>query len=763
MSTELINITINGRAFQVPKSARLIDVCRDKGYDIPSFCYYSDLALQASCRMCLVRIEKMPKLQTSCTIICTDGMIVTTQSEEIEKAQRGMTEFLLANHPLDCPVCDRGGECELQEMTFDWGGLEERFTEKKNYYAERYLSPLVANDPQRCILCKRCTRVCDEWMGEDAIEAGGRGAHTVIGTYMGWLDCSQCGNCIEVCPTGTLLDATYRHQTRPWELAQTISTCNFCSDGCQMSLGSRGGELMRVVARDRYVNGINGEFLCIKGRFAHPFVNHEDRIRTPLIRYRKGGKLIPSTWDEAIRHVAERLDAIANEHGRNAIGVVGSPRLTNEALYVLHKFATELVGTDNFTTTDVFSLQPFFQNLGGMLATHRDIRHARTILLIGGEPEELQPFTGKQIRQAVRNGGAKLIIVNSVPIRLTEQASQFVHIRPGTEDAVALALSEGGSDSFAAQKADIETSDIAAIRETISNTVGDVVVMFGAELSADAQAVIAQFPSVFASDQRRILLHPLPLYNNSVGAHDMGMMDGALSAADLLDGSGAAIRALYTAGSFLPQQLEGRDEALSKLDFLVVQELFETETTSFADVVLPAASYAEIDGTFTNNDGFVQRVRQSIAPVHQSKADWMITAQLAKELGLDFGFEMSASSVFREIGERVAAYQGMRYPLLKDESNPVQAKYDLKQPQDMSSALARLRDRVQDMPDDGAKLRATPQVGHELFKIGTLTDRVPQFHLLATGNPRPATTSISPLYQISVDAGVQKEAAVSGD
>ncbi|PWT94571.1 MAG: NADH-quinone oxidoreductase, partial [Blastocatellia bacterium] len=168
MSTELVNITIDGKSFQVPKGARLIDVCRDNGFDIPSFCYYSDLALQASCRMCLVRIEKMPKLQTSCTLTCTDGMIVTTQSEEIEKAQRGMNEFLLANHPLDCPVCDRGGECELQEMTFDWGGLEERFTENKNYYPEKYLSPMIANDQQRCILCKRCTRVCDEWMGEDA-------------------------------------------------------------------------------------------------------------------------------------------------------------------------------------------------------------------------------------------------------------------------------------------------------------------------------------------------------------------------------------------------------------------------------------------------------------------------------------------------------------------------------------------------------------------------------------------------------------------
>ena len=316
MATDSIKVTINSKDFLVSKGARLIDVCREKGFDIPSFCYYADLALQASCRMCLVRIEKMPKLQTSCTIICTDGMVVTTQSEEIEKAQRGMMEFLLANHPLDCPVCDRGGECELQEMAFDWGGLEERFTEKKNYYPEKYLSPMVANDPQRCILCKRCTRVCDEWMGEDAIEAGGRGANTVIGTYGGWLDCSQCGNCIEVCPTGTLLDATYRHQARPWELAQTISTCTYCSDGCQMSLGSRGGDLMRIVARDRYVNGLNGEFLCIKGRFGHPFVNHEDAHSYAADSLQKGRQTDSGDLGRGYSHVAQKLDTVVNAHGR---------------------------------------------------------------------------------------------------------------------------------------------------------------------------------------------------------------------------------------------------------------------------------------------------------------------------------------------------------------------------------------------------------------------------------------------------------------
>jgi len=588
-------------------------------------------------------------------------------------------------------------------------------------------------------------------MGEDAIEAGGRGAHTVIGTYLGWLDCSQCGNCIEVCPTGTLLDATYRHQTRPWELAQTITTCNFCSDGCQMSLGSRGGEVLRSVARDRYVNGINGEFLCVKGRFAHPFINHDERIRTPMIRYKKGGKLIPATWDEAIRHVAERLDAIADEHGRSAIGVVGSPRLTNEALYVLHKFATDLVGTENYTTTDLLSLRSFFKNLGAPLATHRDIRHAKTIVQIGGDPSELQPLTGRQMRQAVRNGGATLVLINSVPIRLREQAKVFLHIRPGTEDAIVMALADQSNDSLAVQKAGVEASAIDAARQAIAGTTGDVVIMFGHELSSAAQAVLAQLSQTFAGDGRRILLHPLPFFNNSLGAHALGMMDAPTSPGEILDSAGGAIRALYIAGSFLPEHLKGREAALSQLDFLVVQELFENETTDAADVVLPAASYAEQDGTFTNNDGFVQRVRQAIPPVHQSKPDWMITAQLAKELGLDFGYEMSASAVFREIGEQVPPFSGMRYPLLKDETNPVQAKFQVGA-NDVTADLRAIRDHVEGLPDEGEKIMVTPDVGTELFRLGGLTEKVGQFRLLAEGNPRPDTTAVSPLYQITVGA-----------
>ncbi len=371
---------------------------------------------------------------------------------------------------------------------------------------------MVANDPQRCILCKRCTRVCDEWMGEDAIEAGGRGANTVIGTYGGWLNCSQCGNCIEVCPTGTLLDATYRHQTRPWELAQNDLDLHF--------LLGRLPDVARLAPR-------RGD----AGRGARPLRQrpqrrvslHQGALRAPVrqsrgasahaarFATRRAAGSIPATWEEAVRFASEKLREVTAAHGGDSVGVVGSPRLTNEANYALLKFAREVVGTDKYTATEAFSLVPFFENLSAPLATHRDIRHAKTIVLIGGEPEELQPLTGKQIRQAVRNGGAKLVIVNSTPIRLKQQAAQFIHIRPGSEDAAVLALASPGDAKAAARKLGVEPDELAQASQLISETAGDVVVMFGGELSAEAQAVLAQLPASFGEKEgRRFLLHPLP-------------------------------------------------------------------------------------------------------------------------------------------------------------------------------------------------------------------------------------------------------------
>lgn len=742
MSTESIKVTINGKEIEAEKGAVLIDVCRDNAENIPSFCYYKDLEPQASCRMCLVRIDKMPKLQTSCTIKCSDGMVVTTQSPEIEKAQRSMGEFLLANHPLDCPVCDRGGECELQEVIFDWGDVEERFTEKKNKAPEKYLSPVVANDPQRCILCKRCTRVCSEWMGEDAIEAGNRGANSVIGTYGGWLNCSQCGNCIEVCPTGTLLDGVYRHATRPWELDQTITTDVYGSDGMQLSIGSRGGEVHRIVARDRYVNGLNGEFLDVKARFAHEFINHKDRIKTPLIRYSKGGKLIPATWDAAIKHIAEKLSA----HGSN-VAVVVSPRLTNESVAALGLFARDAVKTENVAVSDRQSMATFFENLSSPLATHNDIRYAKTIVLIGGEPEEEQTYTAKQIRQAVRNGGAKLIVVNERPIRLAGKAAQFVHTNEGSLDSFALAFAAPGNNG-PAERMGIDAADLDSLRNAINENEGDVVIVCGSDLSPDAQAAIAGSAAVFSGESRRVLLHPLPLYNNSVGAIDIL---GGTRSEEMAIGPAKAV---YVAGSLQkPELLQGKE-------FVVVQELFETETTVHADVVLPAASFAEVDGTFTNNAGNVQRVRKSIEPIHQAKPDWMITRLIATEMGVDLGFEASASAAFRVVAESVPAYEGLRYPALKDESNPVQAKHNVAE-RDISGHVENLKKAIEASANSGNKIMETPVVGHKLHRLTTLTSKTPQFHLLAHGNPKPENLLVSPLAQFDLNGNESEELSMA--
>lgn len=740
--SELIKITINEKEFEVEKGARLIDVCREKGFGIPSFCYYKDLALQASCRMCLVRIDKMPKLQTSCTISCTDGMVVTTTSEEVEKAQRAMGEFLLANHPLDCPVCDRGGECELQEVVYDWGDVEQRFSEKKNSAPEKYLSPIVANDPQRCILCKRCTRVCDEWMGEDAIEAGNRGVNTVIGTYGGWLNCSQCGNCIEVCPTGTLLDGVYRHETRPWELEQTTSTDVYGSDGMQISIGSRGGTVHRIVARDRYVNGINGEFLDVKARFAHGFIDHPDRIKTPLIRYSKGGKLIPATWDAAVKYAAEKL-----KEAGNSIGVIASPRLTNESIFALKQFSGEIADNGNIALSDRFDLRPVFDDLSVPLASHSDIRKASLIVLIGGEPEEEQTFTAKQIRQAVRNGGAKFICVNERPINLSRRATQFLHVAPGSIDAFALGLIDGASETIAS-KLGVAADEIDNAKKTIANAEGTVVLMFGGDISAKAQAALS---ANAASLGKNVLLHPLAKHNNSVGSHDV--IGVRKTVEDVVTDS----TALLIAGSL--QDVSG----LKGKDLVVVQELFLTDTTEHADVIFPASSFAEVDGTFTNNAGNVQRVRKAIDPLHQSKPDWMITALIAREMGVEILPEFSSSAIFRALAESVAAYDGLRYPALKDESAPATAKYAVKVGTKDTSGLAQL---VEKLGDAGEKINEVPKVGHKLHRLTTMTSKTEQFYLLAHGNPKPANLLVSPLVQISRDgtplaAGFADAAAVS--
>src|ERR1700742_210521 len=279
---DLINFTIDGQALKTAPGTLLINAAKQSGIAVPAFCYYDNLSLQAPCRMCLVEVEKTPKLQVACTLPITEGMVVHTDSDIVKSARKGTLEFLLTNHPLDCPVCDKGGECELQDMVFRYGAGESRFTERKVHTPEKQWSPVVYFDAPRCILCYRCVRACNEGMGVGALGIGNRGVIAeIVPNKQDHLECDECGACIDICPVGALTSGIYRYQTRPWEMEHVGTICTHCSDGCKTTLGRRNDEIIRGNNRDR--SGINNEFLCVKGRYAFDFTNHPERLTSPMI------------------------------------------------------------------------------------------------------------------------------------------------------------------------------------------------------------------------------------------------------------------------------------------------------------------------------------------------------------------------------------------------------------------------------------------------------------------------------------------------
>src|SRR3984885_12723512 len=388
-----VTFTVDGNKLTAPAGTLLIEACKTAGIEIPAFCYYPGLSLQAACRMCVVRIEKMPKLQTACTTPVTEGMVVVSESPEISQARKATLQLLLGNHPLDCPVCDAGGECELQDMTFKYGAADSFYAEPKNHREEQKWSPVVYFDRPRCILCYRCVRMCGEGMDIFALGVQNRGASSVIapnvpaqlsgvvenGTELAQLDCEQCGMCIDACPVGALTSGTYRYKTRPWEINHPATVCTHCGDGCKTTLGVRsvsdGSEIVRGDNRDK--SGMNGDFLCNKGRYAFDFANNIERLTSPLLR--KDGKLVPVSWDEALNFAGNKLRDIRQDRGPNSIGVIGSNRTTNEENYLLQKFARTVIGTNNIDhhrTADFVALATALQGTTGKFASQRDVLSA---------------------------------------------------------------------------------------------------------------------------------------------------------------------------------------------------------------------------------------------------------------------------------------------------------------------------------------------------------------------------------------------------
>ena len=668
-----VTFTVDGKKLTAPAGTLLIEACRKAGIEIPAFCYYPGLSLQAACRMCVVRQEKVPKLQTACTTTVAEGQVFVTESPEIAQARKATIELLLGNHPLDCPVCDAGGECELQDMTFKYGAGESLYTEAKQHREEQQWSPAVFYDRPRCILCYRCTRMCGEGMDVWALGVQNRGVSSVITPNGGErLDCEQCGMCIDVCPVGALTSGSYRYKTRPWEMNHVSTVCTHCADGCKVTLGLRqssdGSEIIRADNRDK--SGINGDFLCAKGRFAFDFVENPERLSKPLVR-NASGKLEPVTWEHAFRVAGSKLKEIRDTKGGATIGVIGSNRTTNEENYLLQKFARTVLHTNNIDhhrTTDYAAFVQALAGHQGKAASLRAVANAPAILLIGGNPTDEHPMLAWALRTNVRLNRSRLYVANANQIKLERQAR------------AALRLPKNGYSSFASYLGgDDSAVNNAAFREAVLAE-ESLLVIFGEEFRGPAINELVQW----GLKRPNVRFACLGDYVNSRGASDMGLLPDrlpgyvplsasgslateyaslslqpGLAQREMLDAAaGGRLGALVVVGAN-PVGSHGLDPKSLASTFIIAQDLFLTETAAIADVVFPAASLYEKTGTVTSAFGDLQLVRKA-ADHAGAKPDFEIIVRLAASMGADVKalVPFGAGGVTADLGQSRGAQAG---------------------------------------------------------------------------------------------------------
>jgi len=732
-----VTLNIDGHDVTVSAGATIFQAARAAGIDIPHLCYDPALNLPptSSCRLCLVEVQGAKRPVPSCSHPAAEGMVVRTHTPELLETRRMLLELLLSDHPADCMTCEKDGACALQRYAYELGVRESRFAAAPVRPNPVQDGPAISYDRSKCILCGRCVQVCHNVQVTGAIDFQHRGYDTVIalppGKPRAETICTECGNCIDVCPTGALAYVGARGAGRTYELKEVPTICPYCGCGCTLVLHVRDNRVVASTGKPGL--GVNKGLLCLKGRFGFDFLSHPDRLTTPLIR--RDGKLVEAAWDEAMDLVARRLTEIRDAHGPDALGAFSSAKCTNEENYLLQKLMRAVIGTNNVDhcarlchASTVAGLARAFGS-GAMTNSIEDFDRADCIFIIGSNTTECHPIIGSAIKRAVVQRGCKLLVADPRAIELTELADMHMRQASGTDVALINALmhvilAENLHDQAYIAERTEGFDELAKAVEPYTPEMASRITGVAAEDIRRAARMYAQAPAASIVYSMGITQHttgtdnvlslanlamltgnvgipgggvnPLRGQNNVQGACDLAALPNVLPGYQKVDddalrakfeaawsvklpakpgltvvemihaAEAGDLKALYVMGEnpmLSDPDVTHVEAALKNLDFLVVQDIFLTETAQLADVVLPAAAFAEKDGTFTNTDRHVQRVVQAIDPPGEARPDWQILCDLARRMGYEMSYE-HPSQIADEVASLTPIYGGITYDRL---------------------------------------------------------------------------------------------------
>jgi NADH-quinone oxidoreductase subunit G len=674
--TNWISFEIDGKQVRAPEGSMLVDAAKHGDVEIPFFCYEPKLGQPVgACRMCLVEIEGIPKLQTSCSTPVRDGMVVNTTSDRVKHAQEAIVEFLLVNHPLDCPVCDKGGECPLQDISYGWGGGRSRVVDPKRHFKKPLeLSPLVAIDRERCILCYRCVRFSQEVAEDHQLVFLDRGDHTFVGTHDGRPYVAPfSGNIIELCPVGALTSTAYRFRARPWDIEGSGTVCTMCSSQCNVELTVRDdAKVVRVLARDN--EEVDDGWLCDKGRFGYQAFGSPERITAPLVR--DGGFLREVSWERALTEAVRALERA----GERTAALVGGFATNEEGFLVQHLMRKGLGSphVDSRMAGRLTGAHARALAAPALSARVSDIDHADAILVLDTELVEEAPILDLRVRKAVRRNGARLVVASARPSTLDPNSAAALRFAPGTAEtaigALASALGSpraGSLDELAGKArasegfragsppgaAPASAADAVRAVADVLRDAGDVVVIWGERVGAAEEALealLALASALGIEGKQESGLLEVPAGTNGRGLREVGCvptLEPGLEDASPADTAEPTTLLLFE--SSLPES------TLAGAAAVVAFSQFRDEALDeHADVIFPAAVYAEKEGTVTHPDGRLQRVRQALGHPGESRAGWWVLAELCERLGAGLGVQ-SAPAVTAALAEAVSFYAGI--------------------------------------------------------------------------------------------------------